>query len=274
MTAWQPCESSIDEILSRFPQPLMALARGEIPAFIFRRAYDPAHCAGLMARFAERGLLQLASTGIDSRSPYVNIGTSFGMHHKDREAFFAHAARTRELFSTLFKGYDDPVRTMYDLLAALAPDKQVKTAYEPDDSIYGPAIFRIYHSETGHGPHFDSVRKRTRALDYQITRFEYQFAAVLCLQNARADEPGGEPFLYNCSWSPEVQEHLDNNTFDAYTAAQNIERLQVQLEPGDLYFFFTENIHEVPLVQGEIQRGVLAIFFAMSADDEEIFVWA
>ena len=169
---------------------------------------------------------------------------------------------------------DDPVRTMYDLLAALAPDKQVKTAYEPDDSIYGPAIFRIYHSETGHGPHFDSVRKRTRALDYQITRFEYQFAAVLCLQNARADEPGGEPFLYNCSWSPEVQEYLDNNTFDAYTAAHHIDRIQVQLEPGDLYFFFTENIHEVPLVQGEIQRGVLAIFFAMSADDDEIFVWA
>jgi hypothetical protein len=273
-TTWLPFEGSIDEILSQYPQPLLALARGEIPAIIVRRAYDPEHCAGLMARFFERGLLQVQSPGTDGRSPYINIGTSFGMHHQDREAFFAHAAQTRELFDTLFEGYDDPVRTMYELLAAIAPDKQVKTAYEPDNRLYGPAIFRIYHAETGHGPHFDSVKKRTNAPDYQIARFAHQFAAVLCLQNAEADAPGGEPFLYNCAWTPDIQQHLTNNTFHDYAATHRIDRLQVQLEPGDLYFFFTENIHEVPAVKGGRQRAVLATFSAMSPDDEEIFVWA
>ena len=274
MTTWVPFEGGIDEILSHYPQPLTALARGEIPAFILRRAYDPEHCAGLLARFCERGLLQVPSPDTRGRSPYINIGTSFGMHHSDREAFFAHAASTHELFDTLFGGYDDPVRTMYELLAGIAPDKQVKTAYEPDNRLYGPAIFRIYHAETGHGPHFDSVKKRTNAVDYQIARFAHQFAGVLCLQNAGADDPGGEPFLYNCAWTPDIQEELSNGTFHEYAAAHQTDRLQVQIEPGDLYFFFTENIHEVPALKGERQRAVLAIFFAMSPDDEELFVWA
>ena len=46
------------------------------------------------------------------------------------------------------------------------------------------------------------------------------------------------------------------------------------LEPGDLYFFFTENIHEVPAVVGDQPRAVLASFFAMSPDDDEIYVWS
>ena len=76
MTTWLPFEGGIDEILSHYPQPLMALVRGETPAFILRRAYDPEHCAGLMARFCERGLLQVPSPDIRRRSPYINIGTS------------------------------------------------------------------------------------------------------------------------------------------------------------------------------------------------------
>ena len=55
---------------------------------------------------------------------------------------------------------------------------------------------------------------------------------------------------------------------------EGIERVQVDLEPEDLYFFLSENIHEVPPVIGESPRVVLAIFFAMSLDDNEIYVWA
>ena len=269
---WKPFEGNTAEICHKFAQPLLALARGEVPALVLRGAFNPEHCSALVDRFYERGLLY--NPHKTDRLHRVDIGTSFGRHRADREGFFAHSAQTLELFATLFEGFDDPVETMYDALARLAPDKEVKTAREPDGRLYGPAIFRTYYAELGHGPHYDSVAKRTKAFDYQISRFKHQFAGVLCFQNSDSDGESGEPFLYNCPFSPAIQEHLGAEKFRHYVAEEKIERVQVQLEPGDLYFFFSENIHEVPFITGERPRVVLAIFFAKSPDDDEIYVWA
>ena len=273
-TTWTPCEASIDESLTRYPEPLMALANGELPAFVLRRHYDPDHCKGLMQRFYERGLLYDPHKTGDGASR-VDIGTSFGQLRSDREAFHAHSAETLKLFETLFDGYDDPVRSMYDALQKLAPGKEVKIAREPDGRLYGPAIFRVYHREIGHGPHYDSVAKRSKSFEYQVSRFTHQFAGILCFQNQTVTGEGGrgEPYLYNCPYRPGLEEHLGAK-FPAYVKQNNIERVQVQLEPGDLYFFFTENVHEVPSIVGDQPRVVLAIFFAMSPDDDEIYVWA
>ena len=274
MVTWTPAEGTAEELVSRFSGPLMALARGEIPALVLRQIYNPAHCAALLDRFRERRLLFNPHATGDGTPQRVDIGTSFGRYRSNRRAFFEHSAGTHELFETLFDGYDDPVETMYSALADLAPDKEVKTAREADGSLYGPAIFRIYHSELGHGPHFDSVSKRTKALDYQISRFRYQFAGVLCFQNSDDVGESGEAFIHNCPWTPELQPVLTSNSFPEYAELNHIERVQVELEPGDLYFFFTENVHEVPRVVGDCPRAVLAMFFAMSPDDGEIFVWS
>ena len=273
-SGWTPVEDSVGDILSRHPLPLMALARGEIPAFVLRRIYNPAHCAGLIDRFYQRGLLYDPHETGDGTPRRVDIGTSFGQHRSDRGAFFAHAARTRQLFTTLFEGYDDPVAIMYDTLAALAPGKKVKTAREPDGRLYGPAIFRVYHADLGHGPHYDSVAKRTKALDYAVSRFQYQFAGVLCFQNSADADDSGEAFIHHCPWTPDLQPILSSHTFPDYARRNRIDRVHVQLDPGDLYFFFSENIHEVPAVVGDRPRAVLAIFLAMSEDDDEIFVWS
>ena len=273
-STWIPFEATIPEILDQHPEPLLALAHGEVPAFVLRQHYQPTHCRALMRRFYERGLLYDPHAAGDGTARRVDIGTSFGSHRADRDKFHAHSAETLKLFETLFDGYDDPVRSIYDALAKLAPDKEVKTAREPDGRLYGPAIFRVYHREIGHGPHYDSVAKRTQAFDYQISRFTHQFAAILCLQNSTKEAGTGEPYLYNCPYRPELQEHLSRDKFPAYVAEQGIERAQVQLEPGDLYFFFTENVHEVPAIIGDQPRAVLATFFAMSSDDDEIYVWA
>lgn len=277
-TGWHPLEGTIDEILAACPEPLAALADGELPACVLRGIYPGDDCSALMTRFRERGLLYDPHDTGDGHAHRVDIGTSFGSHRADRDGFFAHAAQTRRLFTTLFDGYVDPVRTIYDTLAALVPRKRVLTAREPDGREYGPAIFRIYHADLGHGPHYDSVARRSKAFDYAVARFDKQFAGVLCLQNsaASARDHGrtGEPFLYNCPWTPAVQPHLAQRTFPEYVQANGVERVQVHLEPGDLYFFFSENIHEVPAVVGDRPRAVLAIFFALSDDDDEIFVWS
>jgi len=269
---WQPFEGNVQQIRQRFPSPLMALVQGKVPALVLRGAYNPDHCRSLIDRFYQRGLLY------DPRQTdhlhRVDIGTSFGTHRADRQKFFAHAEQTQTLFSTLFQGYDDPVEMIYHTLAQLAMEKEVKTAREADGQLYGPAIFRTYYAGLGHGLHFDSVAKRTKAFDYQISRFQYQFAGVLCFQNSECDGKNGKTFLYDCSWNPDIQEQLNYQRFRQYASEESVDCIQINLEPGDLYFFFSENIHELPSITGNQPRIVLAIFFAMSLDDNEIYVWS
>ena len=272
LDTWPHFEGSIEDICRAFPSPLAALAQGKVPALVLRNVYKPSHCSSLIERFYEKGLLYNPH---ELDHPHrVDIGTSFGTHRLDREVFFSHSSQTSKLFSTLFEGYDDPIQAMYDTLTQLATDKEVKTAREPDGQLYGPAIFRAYYAGLGHGPHYDSVAKRTKAFDYQVSRFEHQFSGVLCFQNSDGTGESGAPFLYNCPWDVAVQEQLNKEKFHQYIVREQIERVQIDLEPGDLYFFFSENIHEVPPVIGESPRIVLAIFFAMSLDDDEIYVWA
>ena len=69
--------------------------------------------------------------------------------------------------------------------AALSPGKQeVKTAREPDGSRYGPAIFRVHYETHSYKPHIDHVKYREQRTNYDVYRFEHQFAGVLCVQNA------------------------------------------------------------------------------------------
>ena len=54
---WTPVEDDLTDIPKKYPQPLMALAAGEMPAILLRQAYNPNHCARLIQRFYERGLM-------------------------------------------------------------------------------------------------------------------------------------------------------------------------------------------------------------------------
>lgn len=274
--AWTPAEGNPQEILKKYPKPLNALALGEIPAIVLRQAFNPDHCVGLIDRLYERGLVydpRPTENNEESNRP-VYVGPAFVKYSANPDKLFAYAADTHELFKTLFNGYANPVKTFYEMLSCLAPDKRVMTARETDGRLYGPAVFRAYYADRGHGPHFDSVAKRQKLFQYQVSRFQHQFAGVMCFQNSEKEGESGEPFLYNCPWTPAVQEYITAGTFSQYVADQGIPRVQIQLEPGDLYFFFSENIHEVPPVVGEKPRLVLAAFFGMSPDDEEIFVWS
>ncbi len=270
---WCPVEADLTALLEDYPQPLKTLGDGDVPAFIMRGAYKVDHCAALIERFYDRGLLYDPRINLNGKPvPRIDIGTSLGMRHSDREKFFSHAKGTRELFASLFKGYDDPVDFIYQKIGAMAPGKRVMVAREPDGQLYGPAIFRTYYEGMGHEPHFDSVRDRTRLLDMQVSRFDKQFAAILCIQESLLDDEKGQTLLYRQQWSPEINDKLLD--FRAYAEEQGIERVSVNLEPGDFYVFCSETVHELPAPKGERARVVLAVFFAMSDDDEEIYVWA
>ena len=268
MNDWASVEGSLEEILAREPLPFPALAEGRIPAAIVLGALTPDQSRTIVRRLYERG-------GIQERPgpAYDAVGTSLVNLGADPEAFFASARATHALFGHLFEGLRHPVECVYGSLSALAPDRDVKVAWEPDGRLYGPAIFRLYPAGKGHPPHFDSVRRRESWAHYAVSRFEHQFAGVLCLQ--ASDDPGvGECLLYRCFWQPDLQPVLDAVAFHDYAERHRIERARIQLEAGDFYVFNPRNIHEVPLITGATPRIVLATFIGYSPDDPEVFVWS
>ena len=307
--SWKPIELETHGI-DAADQPGLAvlvddLASGSIPAVIFRNAISSEGCKAIIDRLVERELLFDPADGVPDRfrsagipeghyregnsdtalqawrnesdgdqKLRIDIGSSLGYRGSDREAFLTHSAESNKLFDSLFDGLTNPVDRLYDSLANLAVGKDVKTAVEPDGRKYGQAIIRAHYGGYSYAPHFDSVRRREKRTDYQAYRFEYQFAGVLVLQKTVLDGVAAQCRIHRCFWEPEVQPYLSNNNFHDYAEAQKIPNADIILEPGDLYFFNTGCIHEVPGVAGDDARVVLATFIGYSPDDPEVYVWS
>ena len=273
-TPWLPIEGTVNDILAQNPRPFDAMRAGEIPAVIVRGAMPQEDCTALVQRFYDRALIYDPHHRGDGTRVRVDIGTSLGKHANDPDHFFAHSTSTHELFTSLFDGYQDPVKTLYKSLARMLPDKHVMNAQEPDGRLYGPSIFRIYHEGLGHYPHYDSVSKRSKRYEFAVSRFKHQYAGVVCFQNSDDHEVSAQSILYRAPMTPVIQPHLESKTFHQYADENDIERVQIRLEPGDLYYFYSETVHEVPFVVGSTPRVVLASFIGMSEDDPEVFLWS
>ncbi|HLN30167.1 MAG TPA: hypothetical protein VK395_20660 [Gemmataceae bacterium] len=303
-SSWNAVEPDIRTALQCHDQPLDALAAAEMPAIVLRGAYPREACQQLYEKLIAQGLLydpadpvpekfieesipegyyREGRQGTERRSwqeklvtgkRRIDIGTSLGYRGSDPAGFFAHAAQTHLLFEQLFAELPNPVRTIHDSLGALASGMKVMTAREPDGRVYGPAIIRAHYGGYTYRPHFDSVRLREKRDDYAVSRFDHQFAGVLVLRNSEREGRSAQCILHRYLWQPEVQPHLDEGTFPAFAQERAIEHNEVHLEPGDLYFFNTRLIHEVPGVDGTEPRIVLATFIGYSQDREDIFVWS
>ena len=274
-TNWLPAEPDLETVCETYSDPIYALSQAEVPAIILRNAYSPSQCDGLIHRFTNMGLMRdEADINSADKRTRIDIGTSLGNRGGDKAKFLAHAKATEHLFSFLFNGFDNPVDLIYDSLDALSPGKAVKVAREPDGARYGPAIFRVHYETHSYKPHIDHVKYREQRTDYAVYRFEHQFAGVLCVQNADEKDKGTQAILHRCLWSEDIQPHIAEETFDRYAADNGIENYQVDLQQGDLYFFNTRCIHEVPPVQGTRARIVLAVFIGYSPDHNEIYVWS
>lgn len=272
---WLPAEPDLASTLAAYPDPLRALAQAAMPAIVLRQAYNPAHCQPLLQRFIDWGLIRdpKAGASMDKRTR-IDIGTSLGNRGHEQEHFLRHAAATHELFQVLFTGVDDPVQTLYAALGQLAIGKRVMVAQESDGRQYGPAIFRIHYESHAYKPHIDHVTLREKRFTYAVSRFTHQFAGILCLQNASQSGHSAQTIIHRCLWTEDIQPHLAADTFPAYAAANQIESYKIALAPGDLYFFNTRCIHEIPALEGDDPRAVLAVFIGYSEDDDEIYVWS
>jgi len=299
----------IDELAPVEPtnvkDPLEALSRGEIAAIICRQAFTQEACDDVVSTLVREGLLfdpampvpeNLKKEAIPENYYYrpgetseekrdrlaeqptgrlrIDVGTSLGTRGSDPDSFFEHASQTQQLFSSLFDWPQSPVKAIYDQLGLLAEGKQVMTAREPDGRLYGPAIFRAHYGGFTYRPHYDSVRQREKRTDFSVYKFDHQFAGVLVLQNTEHDGVTAQSRLHRCFWSPEVDPYLENDTFHDFATAKSIPAVDVVLSPGDLYFFNTGCIHEVPGIAGDDARIVLATFIGYSSDRGDIYVWS
>lgn len=301
---WMPVEPDVNAARARFERPLEELAAGRIPALVVRNAWSAEDCSALVNRLVDEELLydpkqpippQFQKQSIpegyyrEGKSSVpslawneqkvtgknrIDIGSSLGYRGSDQDAFFAHSTETNALFERLFADHPDPIRQLYDSLKAFSVDKSVVTAHEPDGRKYGSAIIRAHYGGYTYKPHFDSVRLREKRENYAVHQFEHQFAGVLVLQNATVNGRTAQSIMHQCLWRPELDVHLKGGTFHEFAAENDIANVEVCLEPGDLYFFNTRGIHEVPGVAGVLPRIVLATFIGFSSDLDDIFVWS
>lgn len=274
-STWTPAEPDLETVLTDYADPLLSLSKAEIPAIVLRNAYAPTECQHLLQRFTDWGLMRdPANPDSADKRNRIDIGSSLNNRGDDKDGFLNHAVSTHQLFSVLFQGFTDPVETMYGALSRLAVGKEVKTAQEPDGRQYGPAIFRIHYDSHYYKPHFDHVSLREKRFNYAASRFTHQFAGILCLQNASQQGRSAQTILHQCLWNEEIHPHIVNETFPDYATGNDIGTYRVDLAPGDLYFFNSQCIHEIPAIDGDNPRAVLAVFIGYSEEDDEIFVWA
>ncbi|MDG2383357.1 MAG: hypothetical protein P8N76_16930 [Pirellulaceae bacterium] len=297
---WQAIELDADRNASETRDaaiaPLAALISGDIPAIVVRHAFPQSDCQHLIQRLIAHQLMfesqdeRIQQTALSSSQSdrwtrtgsnptasshrRIDIGTSLGNHGDDREEFFRRAAETHQLFDELFSAPPNPIQLVYQWLQRLTPNKRVITAIESDGRQYGPAIFRVHYGGYTYPPHFDSVRNREARTDYSIYRFDHQLAGVLCLQNTVRDGQVAQGVVYQQAWEPRLDPYLKNNRFHDFVKQNDIPRCLVELEPGDLYFFNTGMIHEVPGVDGSLPRVVLATFIGYSDDEPDVMVWS
>ena len=295
-STWKPLETDDIGTLGKSPEPIEALIRGDCPAVVQRGTLSPAQCRSLVHRLIGQDLMfesgddrveQLALSAekadrwtrrgtntASSQRRRIDIGTSLGNYGDDQEDFFRRSAETHHLFDRLFALDTNPVTAVHESLQKLVPSKRVITAREPDGRLYGPAIFRVHYGGYTYPPHFDSVRNRECRQDYTVFQFDHQLAGVLCVQNASDGQRTAQGIIHRQAWTPALDSVLASGRFREYAEQNNIPHAVVSLEPGDLYFFNTGMIHEVPGVEGKNPRVVLATFIGYRQDIDTVMVWS
>lgn len=286
---WPVLEGGVEQIRRRHADPMRALAGGEIGSIVVRGAMAAGACERIVQRLYERGLvdgLPRPGEAIAEKPKIerVDVGASLGNFGKEPAAFFAKAAEANALFATLFDGLTDPIRVLYDALAAVSPGKRVVTAREDDGRAFGPAIIRCHLPHWGYPPHVDSVRRRQKFTQYAVHRFPHQLAGLLLLQAPSKQTGARDSTIFNYSWTPQREQAdgvtlgdpgaMDAGAFHDLVRRDGIASVDVSLNTGDLYFFNSENVHEVPGFTGHRPRIVLATFFGYDPDGPDIYVWS
>ena len=274
MANWEILEPDIDTVLASCADPFQALAAGTVPGVVVRNAYDPAQCRTLIERFVDDRLIpdpdhpeaitegeyqtvgHFRSDDGTNRPLRIDIGTSlvnktrlnteFEDPNRNKATFLDHSKGTYALFERLFEGLTDPVACLYETLGRLACGRIVQPAVEPDGQRYGPAIFRVHYAGQTYAPHINHVRRYDKLTEFAVSRFEYQFAGLICFQNPAATSASPHATIHDCDWNEDIEARIQAGTYRSYAEREGVREARI----------------------------VLATFIGYSPGDREVFVWA
>jgi hypothetical protein len=302
LETWNALSFQTAPVSHEYVNAIHSVATGDIPAIVVRGAYSEENCRLLLQRLFDRKLFvgfEEYGRGGNGRSKIerFDLGTSLGNLANNPDEFFTQSKQTNELYEHLFDGLVNPVHVLYHWLEQFSGTKSALTAHEPDGRRYGPAIFRCHMPNWGYPPHIDSVRNKGSTLhasaekrtQYAVHRFEHQLGGVLLLQDPEEEFASCDSILYRCEWNNEFEDMMETvylgldepeanmisaDKFEHYVQANSISTYEVNLSPGDLYFFRAECPHVIPKFLGKRPRITLATFFGYTQSDPEIFVWS
>ena len=302
LETWNALSFQTAPVSHEYVNAIHSVATGDIPAIVVRGAYSEENCRLLLQRLFDRKLFvgfEEYGRGGNGRSKIerFDLGTSLGNLANKPDEFFTQSKQTNELYEHLFDGLVNPVHVLYHWLEQFSGTKSALTAHEPDGRRYGPAIFRCHMPNWGYPPHIDSVRNKGSTLhasaekrtQYAVHRFEHQLGGVLLLQDPEEEFASCDSILYRCEWNNEFEDMMETvylgldepeanmisaDKFEHYVQANSISTYEVNLSPGDLYFFRAECPHVIPKFLGKRPRITLATFFGYTQSDPEIFVWS
>ena len=271
---WRPVEGTVDAILAQIP-PAVRCDEGERNS---RRDCAPRISRGSL-RGTRRAVLHPAVSSTTRAKRAVSSALTSARAWAISGAIQTPSTHMRGRPMTSLRpcltGMAIPYRRLCGALAKMLPHKRVMTAREPDGRLYGPAIFRTYYEGLGHYPHYDSVSKRSKRYDFSVSRFDHQFAGVLCFQNSEGPRRQRRRRLVQ---SPHVARVSMPSRREAVSGIRGSAGHCARADPprpgGSLLFFIPRRFHEVPFVIGSTPRVVLASFIGMSEDDPEVYVWS
>eukprot|EP00035_Acanthoeca_spectabilis_P036791 m.41761 g.41761 ORF g.41761 m.41761 type:complete len:382 (+) comp8249_c0_seq2:2471-3616(+) len=237
-----------------------------------------------------------------------DIGTSLGNLGSNPGKFFGEA-RTM-LTKVLAAVPKNPITTLYDALSILSGGRTVSTAEERSGEWagcqYGVGIFRSHLPNFGYSPHIDSVRYREKRTGYDVYKHSTQLGGIVLLQapdqipSTGSNTPGyispdtrryHDAILYQAPCTnPAVASFIERETdyrpngaylqiraknFREFAIQEQLNSCKISLQPGDMYFFKADSIHEIPAFGGDKARMNLATFIGFDEEhDKPISVWS
>lgn len=261
-----------DEYDSVKPHALMQLLKGKRLGYIFKKAVSPRSLQIIRDNFWSSSKL----TSRQDEVPAFYIGNYH--YHKPLAQYLSDAKKSQNSLSTLFNGTENIVEAFLFTLADYIKPKDITLRVaQHQGQKASPYIMRAFcnKGEDILKPHDDEAQ----CLDPQQHGFEIQkvinfeiIAVNICLEN----DAGGNLQYWNFRPTKEIRQSLGiENTGYPYpkSVLNDYEKLELAVNPGDIYCFNGSYVHGVKKGDGNTKRSTLSFLMGF-IDENTVIYWA
>lgn len=260
------------ETAAQSDNPIGKLCRQEIDGILVKGVYDIDACAHACAAL-EAGPADLVRTDFPAKFAAFFYGINLNLAHPDLGDYFAEAPRFRAALDALAGGRLQVQRRLSELMSALDGGRPYVPPPGPQPGTEYMFTTVRAHLPGGYIPaHFDdeqAARPSYRHLLPLIRRRLFSF--VLAFSQG---QQGGALEIFNLQPQQTGQRIAHEDRSAAKPDLDNLERVSVRLDPGDMILFDSGRyLHRVTPVVGAATRWTVCSFMAESADGSRVYCW-